>query len=572
MGEWGRGDGLRSGLVGALHCTCAFDGARQLVGVLRVGGIARLLQGSGVVVGTGRALHGLGVARVLADQARVVAERFLVRVVSAELGLHFLCLAVDVFGGGDFGHLALPARPGFDAKQVEGVGATGASDLALAPAGFVPGLAQHVVRGNAAFLRHALCGSAVRLHKVVAPFGGGGIVVQHLGIGRCPQQARLARPLFKATAAVAQTHRRGNVKAATHAALHPAHRLLQPLQGLFFVDAHGARNLRRDRGRQPTGQTGHGDRQLLVVHIARQIAAAFFVHEAAFHGGLAHAFDHLAHEQRLKLLGRLTHGLRAFAVGFGLQTIERVEIGGQRIAGVVAQNLRTHITSSSAFKAPAALMACKIASRSWGVAPKAVSERTTSANWGDACTLMMLPGSWVTWMLLFSRTTVWPCDSGLGWLMTGVESMVMARLPWAMAQGPRVTAWFMTIEPVRGLITTLAAGLLPVSCSSSMSAIKPTRALGSIGARTSTVRPSRAAAVPMPWRLLMACTTLVAVWKSKAFSPRRMVSLSLSGVGTARSTCAPIGMRPALRWLICTLEPPCEAPAPPTTILPWARA
>src|SRR5574344_267904 len=197
-------------------------------------------------------------------------------------------------------------------------------------------------------------------------------------------------------------------------ALHPAHGLLQPCQGFFFVDAHGARNLRRDRGRQPPGQPSHGDRQLLVVQIARQIAAPFVIQEAAFQGGLAHAFDHLAHEQRLKLLGCLAHGLRAFVVGLVLQAVERVEIGGQCIAGVVAQNLRAHSTSSSAFKAPAALMACKIANRSCGVAPRALSERTTSANWGDAGTLMTLPGSWVTWMLLFSRTTVWPCDSGLG--------------------------------------------------------------------------------------------------------------------------------------------------------------
>jgi hypothetical protein len=30
-----------------------------------------------------------------------------------------------------------------------------------------------------------------------------------------------------------------------------------------------------------------------------------------------------------------------------------------------------------------------------------------------------------------------------------VVLMVMARLPWAMAQGPRVTAWLSTMEPVR---------------------------------------------------------------------------------------------------------------------------
>jgi len=160
----------------------------------------------------------------------------------------------------------------------------------------------------------------------------------------------------------------------------------------------------------------------------------------------------------------------------------------------------------------------------------------------------------------------------LGWLITGVELMLTDRLPWAIAQGPSVTAWLSTIEPVRELITTLAAGEEDSMGSSSISAMKDTRALGSIGARTCTERPSSAWAEPSPKRLLMACATRRAVWKSEASRPRRKVSPSSRGVGTARSTCAPPGIRPALRWLIWTLLPPADAPAPPTIRLPWARA
>ena len=40
----------------------------------------------------------------------------------------------------------------------------------------------------------------------------------------------------------------------------------------------------------------------------------------------------------------------------------------------------------------------------------------------------------------------------------GVVLIVTERLPCATAQAVSVTAWFMTIEPVRALITTLAAG------------------------------------------------------------------------------------------------------------------
>ena len=95
-------------------------------------------------------------------------------------------------------------------------------------------------------------------------------------------------------------------------------------------------------------------------------------------------------------------------------------------------------------------------------------------------------------MLAFSVTTVWPPDSGLGWLTTGVELMLTDRLPCAMAQGPSVTAWLSTMEPVRELMMTLAARMEDSSGNSSISAMKLTRALGSIGALTCTVRPSSA--------------------------------------------------------------------------------
>ena len=56
----------------------------------------------------------------------------------------------------------------------------------------------------------------------------------------------------------------------------------------------------------------------------------------------------------------------------------------------------------------------------------------------------------------FSVTVVCPCDSPLGWLTVGVVLMLIDRLPCAMAQGPSVTDWFITIEPVRELINQRA--------------------------------------------------------------------------------------------------------------------
>ena len=45
-----------------------------------------------------------------------------------------------------------------------------------------------------------------------------------------------------------------------------------------------------------------------------------------------------------------------------------------------------------------------------------------------------------------------------------------------------------------------------------------------------------------------------------------------TGDGTARSTVAPAGTRPALSVFTCVLLPPAEAPAPPTATLPCAIA
>ncbi|KAF5291690.1 hypothetical protein FQR65_LT20433 [Abscondita terminalis] len=196
-----------------------------------------------------------------------------------------------------------------------------------------------------------------------------------------------------------------------------------------------------------------------------------------------------------------------------------------------------------------------MASRSWGVAPRVLSARTTSVSWGEPGMLMMLPGSCLIWMSDFWATTVWPCEKGAGWLITGVELMVMARLPWAMAQGPSVTAWL-------GVSASASPGFGDHGAARSVLGGADTRRCGSVPVPVPTSWPRR-------W--LMARTTLSAVWKSVEFRPSVMLSPSLSGVGTARSTWAPWGTRPALRWLICTWAP-AEAPAPRAPGLPWASA
>ena len=89
--------------------------------------------------------------------------------------------------------------------------------------------------------------------------------------------------------------------------------------------------------------------------------------------------------------------------------------------------------------------------------------------------------------------------------------IVTDRLPCATAHGASVTAWFITMEPVRAFITILAAGAVRSMFRFSRSARKPTRWSASSGALTLTTRPSSARAVPAPLLALMALATARAV-------------------------------------------------------------
>ncbi|KAG1433261.1 hypothetical protein G6F57_022290 [Rhizopus arrhizus] len=106
-----------------------------------------------------------------------------------------------------------------------------------------------------------------------------------------------------------------------------------------------------------------------------------------------------------------------------------------------------------------------------------------------------------------------------------------------------------------------------------MRASRPMRAPGSVGAVTATVTPSTARAAPSPKALLSAATMRETVVKSLLCRFRVMSPPLASGSGRARSTVAPLGMRPTLGTFTETREPslPC-APKPPTIRLPWAIA
>ena len=79
---------------------------------------------------------------------------------------------------------------------------------------------------------------------------------------------------------------------------------------------------------------------------------------------------------------------------------------------------------------------------------------------------MMFPGSWLIWVSLCSKAPVGACVSGLGWLMMGRELMMIDSLPCATAQGPSVTSWLSTTDPVTLGPCALAHGNLSIIISS----------------------------------------------------------------------------------------------------------
>ena len=112
----------------------------------------------------------------------------------------------------------------------------------------------------------------------------------------------------------------------------------------------------------------------------------------------------------------------------------------------------------SAVSAPADFIACRIASRSCGVAPSALSALTTSASRVPAGMLTMEPACDEIAMSVLSVTTVWPPELGAGWLTCGLALIVTDRLPWATAHGASVTAWFITIAQQSGSLVQMAPG------------------------------------------------------------------------------------------------------------------
>ena len=184
----------------------------------------------------------------------------------------------------------------------------------------MPGLAQHVVGRNAAFSRHPLLCIAVSRHKIIPTLGR-----WRIGIDGLRRLRGAATPCAAITCSTCTAGIAPGIATQTQCGWHGNVGLIGSR------NTHAARQLPADGVAQPTRLPGHGNRELLVQQIGAEIALCA-VQQTGLHRRLAHAFDHLAHEQRLQLLGCFAHRLRVVLARCSFQSIERTCIHRQRIA------------------------------------------------------------------------------------------------------------------------------------------------------------------------------------------------------------------------------------------------
>src|SRR5690242_8456293 len=184
-----------------------------------------------------------------------------------------------------------------------------------------------------------------------------------------------------------------------------------------------------------------------------------------------HVLEHRVEENRLEVLRR----------GAGLCLLTCPKLGGIHAVGENVDRLQAgrrhgegcvhYITSMSAWIAPEALIACRIAIRSRGPIPSELSPSTSCcSDTPSFTTASFLPSSW-TPMRVRGTTRVFPPRlNGSGWLTSGLSLMVTVRLPCATATIETRTSRPMTIIPERSSIMILAPRSGSIcNCSTSVS-------------------------------------------------------------------------------------------------------
>src|SRR6202171_779400 len=282
---------------------------------------------------------------------------------------------------------------------------------------------------------------------------------------------------------------------------------------------------------------------------ARRIAERAFALDAA-----GHLRKHRIEKHRLEI-GRRRLGLglrlrRDFGQGIGELIIRppvdhrRHGFGGHAACVAVDEADLHHITSMSAWIAPAALIACRIPIRSRGPMPSPLRPSTSCCSGTPSFTSANFFPSSETPTLERGVTTVRPRAKGLGWLTCGLSEIVTVRLPWATATVATRTSRPITMMPERSSITILAARS-GSTCSCSISVRKATTLpLNSGGIESCTVEGSIGSAVLTPRKSLTAAAMRLAVVKSALRSASRTLGRRLSANSISRSMMAALAMRP----------------------------
>src|SRR6195256_2160791 len=327
---------------------------------------------------------------------------------------------------------------------------------------------------------------------------------------------------------------------------------------------------------------GEGFRILFRQHRAPDAGAGRVAERAiAFDAG-GHLREHRVQEHRFEVgCGRLGLGLglrRDFRQRLGERWIRAAleqrhrRLGGHAAVGAVDQARTHHITSMSAWIAPAALIACRMPIRSRGPMPRPLRPSTSCCSETASFTSANFLPSSVTPMLVRGVTTVRPRDSGLGWLTCGLSEIVTVRLPCATATVATRTSRPITMMPERSSMMILAARS-GSTCNCSISVRKATTLpLNSAGIESCTVVGSIGSALLAPRKSLTAAAMRFAVVKSALRSASRTLGKRLSANSISRSMMAPLAMRPTVGTPRTTLAAAPSAAKPATATEPCATA
>src|SRR4029453_18658069 len=168
-------------------------------------------------------------------------------------------------------------------------------------------------------------------------------------------------------------------------------------------------------GQPEAAGLGEGLRVFLAQERAPHAAAAAAAEWAVAIDAGEHLVEHRVEEHGLEIgRGRARLSLEV-EDRLAPRRRQRAERGRPGLGGELGDRGH-HITSISAWMAPAALIACRMAIMSSGPMPSALSPSTSCCSDTPSLTSASFLPSSCTPMRVRGTTLVWPAENGLGWL------------------------------------------------------------------------------------------------------------------------------------------------------------